>query len=266
MDRGLTLIHITHLELGYHCRHCEPLTGGSPNPPQWSTLGGPAWHRSACLLCGPVCGWSRDADRALGTASAPGPGNSQPCTTSSFSPTSLKTTSVPVGERRARSRATPSASMNLCVTTTQTLCSRMRRTPTQTASWLRWGWCVNDLVGCWWYTDWITCFFWPQRYLVTLWQVQWNRPTGERGSCRFTEGCSHWCLLNLLQPIPLLDYWLMTFTWGDRQQFKAHTLPSSMAPSNPSYNLIHCLLYSTLSALAGPLTHKQMFRTRVCTF
>lgn len=134
---------ITHLELGYHCRHCEPLTPGSPNPPQWSSPGGPTWHSSACLLPGPVYGWSRDADQVLGTASAPGPGNSQPCTTSSFSPTSQRTTSGPVGEQRARSLATLSTSMNLCATTTQTLSSKMRRTQMQTALWLRWDWCLT---------------------------------------------------------------------------------------------------------------------------
>lgn len=130
---------ITHLELGYHCRHCEPLTPGRHNPPQWSSPGGPAWHSLLCLLCGLVYGWSRDADRALGMAPlATGPGNSQLCTTSSFSPTSQKTTLGPAGEQRARSHATLSASMNLCATTTQTLSSKMRRTPMQTASWLRW--------------------------------------------------------------------------------------------------------------------------------
>lgn len=138
MDQDLTLIHITHLDPGYHC---DPLTPGSPNPPQWNSHGGPAWHSSACSLCGPACGWSRDADRALGMVSAQGPGDSQPCTTSSLSPTSQKTTLVPAGEQRARSHATLSASMNLCATTIQTSSSKMRRTPTQTASWLRWDWC-----------------------------------------------------------------------------------------------------------------------------
>lgn len=128
---------ITHLDLGYHCRHCEPLT------PQWSSPGGPAWHCSACLLPVPVYGWSRDADQALDMASAPGLGNSRPCTTSSFSPTSQRTTSGPAAEQRARSHATRSASMNLCATTTQTLSSKMRRTQMQTASWLRWDWCVT---------------------------------------------------------------------------------------------------------------------------
>lgn len=133
---------IKHLEPGYHCRHCEPLTPGSPNPPQWSSLVGPAWCSPACLLPGPAYGWCRDADQAPGTASAPGPGNSQPCTTSSFSPTSQKTTSGPAGEQRARSPATLSASTNSCATITQTLSSKMRRTPMRTASWPRWDCCV----------------------------------------------------------------------------------------------------------------------------
>lgn len=134
---------ITHLELGYHLRHCEPLTPGSPKSPQWSSPGGPAWHSLACLLPVPVYGWSRDADQVLGMASAPGLGNSQPCTTSNFSPTSQRTTLGPAEEQKARSHATLSASMNLCATTTQTLSSKTRRTQMQTASWLRWDRCLT---------------------------------------------------------------------------------------------------------------------------
>lgn len=132
----------------------DPLSPQSPHPPQWSSSGGPVGFSLVCLLCGPVHGWFRDADRALAMASAPGPGNSQPCTTSSFSQTSRKTTSGPVGEQRARSHATPSASMNWCATTIQILSSKMRRTPTQTASWLRWEQGIFNFHSLLWQPRW----------------------------------------------------------------------------------------------------------------
>lgn len=232
---------ITHLELGYHCRHCEPLTPGSHNSPQWSSPGGPVCHSSACLLCGLVYGWSRDADRAPGMASAPGPGNSQPCTTSSFSPTSQKTTSVPAGEQRARSHATLSTSMNLCATTTQTLSSKMRRTPMQTASWLRWD--CDVMVS-----------------QVQLSLVELNDSSGHLFP--FTLVISDDCAVSIMKPTDTAKNQLQI----DRRMLSLVSLEPfqdnpfagwlincvySSYSANPachfhikSYNLIHCLLYS----------------------
>lgn len=155
MPRGLEWTEIWPSFTCCHTPGTDP--PGSHNPPRWSSPGGPAWHSSACSPCAPACGRSRDVDRARGTASAPGPGSSRPCTTSSLSPTSPRTTWGPAGGQRARSRATPSASTNLCATTTQTLCSKTKRTATQTASWLRWdggnGWWGSIIWDCkhtWW--------------------------------------------------------------------------------------------------------------------
>lgn len=248
MDQDLTLTHmLSHTwNLGITVGTVSRWLLGAPNPPQWSSPGGPAWHSSACSLRGPAHGWSRDADRAPGTASAPGPGNSRPCTTSSFSPTSQKTTSVPAGGQRARSHATLSASMNLCATTTQTLCSRMRRTPTQTASWLRWDWCEGFCC--------MLTMLVSSEPSDTWWLMCGkNNEMCRQGrvSSSFTEGCSQWCLLNIFKPVPLLDDWLTTFTWGGETAVHS-SQPSTQRGTFTSNHITSCVVCRSLPYLPLP--------------
>ena len=154
-------------------RPTEPL-----NPPRWRSPGGPTRHGWACSPCARAPGWSRDVARGLATGPGPGTGSSRPCTTSRRSPTSPRTTWERAAGRRARSHAPQSASMSWCATTTPMWSSRMRRTPTQTASWPRWedSWSFSFINNLNEWPGWIFTFDLSKRSRVgvSLW-FDWTR-------------------------------------------------------------------------------------------